>query len=58
MCIPVVRASRVLTGPEIVGSRPVVVTFETFRWDEDDDDDDDDDNDDDDDDDDDNDDDD
>ena len=29
--IPIVKASRVLTGPEIVGSRPVVVTFETFR---------------------------
>ena len=26
------KASRVLTGPEIVGSRPVVVTFETFRY--------------------------
>ena len=29
--IPIVKASRLLTGPEIVGSRPVVVTFETFR---------------------------
>ena len=29
--IPVIKASRLLTGPEIVGSRPVVVTFETFR---------------------------
>ena len=30
--IPVIKASRVLTGPEVVGSRPVLVTFETFRW--------------------------
>ena len=29
--IPVIKASRVLTGPEVVGSRPVLVTFETFR---------------------------
>ena len=30
--IPVLKASRLLTGPEIVGSRPVVVSFETFRY--------------------------
>ena len=30
--VPVIKASRVLTGPEVVGSRPVLVTFETFRW--------------------------
>ena len=30
--VPIIKASRVLTGPEVVGSRPVLVTFETFRW--------------------------
>ena len=29
--IALVKANRILTGPEILGSRPVVVTFETYK---------------------------
>ena len=29
--VPVLKASRVHTGPEVRGCRPVLVTFETFK---------------------------